>query len=59
VTPCPFCGAGASDLSVEKVVIGTEQYFYRVRCTSCDAYGPDSVLRQSAVNYWNERKESV
>jgi Lar family restriction alleviation protein len=56
---CPFCGAGEADLSAEKVVIGTQEYFYRVRCTNCDAYGPSSVLRRQAREAWDERPENA
>ena len=58
MTPCPFCGATEADLEVEK----RHEYryaFYRVRCSKCDAYGPATVLRQDAIDGWNERKETT
>ncbi len=75
--PCPFCGGKNLEFWGEYVgdgcdcylVEGVELPFLQVRCTDCDARGPDMVdawlcdteeeALQKAVELWNQRKVGV
>lgn len=51
--PCPFCGAGVSE--VEELE-GLD--FWYVECPTCGADGPKGQTKAEAVRLWNARHEA-
>ena len=46
IDPCPFCGSNKVHVDVTTV--------HRVRCNDCMAQGPVDLLREGAVQKWNQ-----
>lgn len=51
--PCAFCGS-KTGLYVEDHEEGYHTFFH-VHCICCDAYGPDEITEQKAIDAWNNR----
>ena len=52
--PCPFCG------KAERLEVDTAEWFgqyagWRVKCDSCESYGPNLDGKDLAIDAWNTR----
>ena len=52
--PCPFCGFVST-------VIGArwEEHVFYGYCAKCQAKGPVALDKETATEFWNERREQV
>lgn len=46
--PCPFCGA--TNVRVKCIA----EFTYSVKCSQCDAFGPDGPTKEYAIDHWND-----
>ena len=51
--PCPWCHYH-KDLRVERNEYSFSNWYY-VRCTNCDARGPEDTTEKEAIDAWNKR----
>jgi Lar family restriction alleviation protein len=54
--PCPFCGA--TDVGMDSYrALGWMGLQYEVRCTDCNASGPNADTEDDAAREWNRRHD--